>query len=244
MRVSVVVPVLNEAKLIGKFLEGVLTQTIRPMELIVADGGSRDGTLEVIGKYGKRLKRMGIELKIVFSSPGIVKLRDLGFRIARGEVIASMDADTYYPPAYLETAAGCLNKEVVGVTGPSRLLDPPGFAVLEKVVQAARDRLIFKLTGTCFYPRAYNLTFLRQAYLNTPGMNIIVPVAEDEVGLAKLLNTQGKITYCEDLVPTTSSRRYKKGLGYFLFRTIIYDYWWGYWRAKYLGQTVEYDRVD
>ena len=235
---------LNEEKLISRFLESIQKQTVKPIELIVADGGSTDKTLEAMGKYDKRLKRMGIELKIVSLSPGIVRLRDLGFRIARGEVIASMDADTYYPPAYLETAVGCLDKGAVGVTGPSRLFDPPGFAMLEKVIQAGRDRLIFKLTGTCFYPRAYNLVFLRQAYLNTPGMNIAVPVAEDEVGLAKLLNTQGRITYCEDLVPITSSRRYKKGLRHFLFKTIIYDYWWGYWRAKYLGQTVNYERAN
>ena len=51
--ISVVIPVKNEAKNIGKCLDGILKQTVEVDEIIVIDSGSSDGTQEIVRNYSK-----------------------------------------------------------------------------------------------------------------------------------------------------------------------------------------------
>lgn len=55
MKISIIVPVFNAARSIGACLDSVLGQQGADVELIVVDGGSTDGTADVIRKYQKRL---------------------------------------------------------------------------------------------------------------------------------------------------------------------------------------------
>ncbi|MFM8319503.1 MAG: glycosyltransferase family 2 protein, partial [Chloroflexota bacterium] len=51
MRCSVVIRAYNEARHIGRLLDGILQQTHRDTEIILVDSGSTDGTLEIAGRY-------------------------------------------------------------------------------------------------------------------------------------------------------------------------------------------------
>jgi glycosyltransferase involved in cell wall biosynthesis len=86
MKVSLVTTVKDAGPHIGEFLDSVGTQTRRPDEFIVVDGGSTDGTLERLGDAS------GV---LVLSEPGanISRGRNIGIRAATHDVLALTDAD-------------------------------------------------------------------------------------------------------------------------------------------------------
>ena len=54
--VSIILPSFNQARFIAETLESVLNQTYRPIEVIVIDGGSTDGTVEILKEYADKIK--------------------------------------------------------------------------------------------------------------------------------------------------------------------------------------------
>lgn len=103
--VSVVVPTWNEAKYLPHLLGSLRAQTVPPLEVIVADSGSTDGTHDAAaGATVLSGERKG---------PG--EGRNRGARSARGDVLLFADADTVLPPRLLESALRAL--EDPGVVG-------------------------------------------------------------------------------------------------------------------------------
>ncbi len=95
--VSIVTPVLNGARFIRDTIESVLAQTYAPIEYVVVDGCSNDGTLEIVREYGARVR----------TSPGPDggqgdALRK-GFAETHGDLIAYLNADDTLLPAAIET---------------------------------------------------------------------------------------------------------------------------------------------
>jgi glycosyltransferase involved in cell wall biosynthesis len=101
---SVVIPVKNAVGTLGRTLEALRAQTYGSVEIIVVDGGSTDGTLELIGSAGLPGLR-------VLSDPtgGITSAVNKGIRDARGAwVLPWMCADDYVDPDFLSCLAGNL----------------------------------------------------------------------------------------------------------------------------------------
>ncbi len=88
MKCSLICTVKNEVKSLDKFLDSVINQTKRPDELIIVDGGSTDGTIELIKKYSKKHK--WIKLFIV-PEANISKGRNYAVTKAENEIILSSD---------------------------------------------------------------------------------------------------------------------------------------------------------
>lgn len=108
---SVIVPVLNEEAHIERSIDAALTQRFeRGIEVLVVDGGSEDGTGEVVARLAREDPRIR-----VLSNPRrlIPNGLNIGLRHARGEYVARMDAHTYYPPDYV--ALGVARLEAGGV---------------------------------------------------------------------------------------------------------------------------------
>jgi glycosyltransferase involved in cell wall biosynthesis len=88
-KISVIVPALNEARSIGTLLDGLLSQTLRPDEIVITDGGSTDNTTEIIEEFIER----GAPVKLVreqFSMPG--RARNQAVKHAKHTWIAFTDA--------------------------------------------------------------------------------------------------------------------------------------------------------
>jgi len=99
VKVSIIIPVYNREKYIGRAIESVLNQTFANFELICVDNGSTDRTKEIIRQYVKKDNRV----RLIENYKNIIAYSfNLGIEAARGEYIAQLDSDDEYCPETLE----------------------------------------------------------------------------------------------------------------------------------------------
>lgn len=101
LRVSVIVPNFNGAAFLPRTLASIEAQTYPSIEVIIIDGGSTDGSLEIIADWADRLS-----LRVV-SEPdsGQPEAINKGFRMAGGEVMGWINSDDLLTPRSVELAA-------------------------------------------------------------------------------------------------------------------------------------------
>jgi glycosyltransferase involved in cell wall biosynthesis len=105
-RISVITPSLNGGRYVGEAIESVLMQGYSNMEHIVADGGSTDCTLEILGRYS--------HLKIL-SSPdrGMYDALNRALAVAEGELIGILNSDDCYADDVFSTVKEAFQDESV-----------------------------------------------------------------------------------------------------------------------------------
>ncbi len=105
---SLIVPVLNEAEGIAAFLRGLATQQGVAFQVLICDGGSGDGTLETIRELTEELP---LSLRIVREGKGRAQQMNAGARVATGEYLLFLHADSFFPDPYaLCKAISCLRE--------------------------------------------------------------------------------------------------------------------------------------
>lgn len=104
--VSVIVPMRNEARHIGRCLDAILAQDYPPdrFEVLVVDGDSDDDSRAVLATYGARIRVLRNPQRIVPTAMNI------GIRAARGTVIARVDGHTVLEPDYLRAGVEALRR--------------------------------------------------------------------------------------------------------------------------------------
>ena len=99
-QISVVIPLYNKAKYVGRAINSVLSQTFHDFEIIVINDASIDGSEKIVGQYkDERIKTFNRNTP----SPGGHAARNLGIEKASAELIAFLDADDEWMPQFLET---------------------------------------------------------------------------------------------------------------------------------------------
>ena len=102
MKISVVVPVRNEASSIRALLDGLLGQSLRPAEIVITDGGSTDATVEIISEYVER----GAPIQLIREGAALPgRGRNLAAARATSEWLAFIDAGISPEPDWLELLA-------------------------------------------------------------------------------------------------------------------------------------------
>jgi glycosyltransferase len=91
MKISIITAVYNSFNFIDNCLQSIVKQTYNDIEHIVIDGGSTDGTLDVINKY-----RDNIATLISEPDNGIYDAMNKGIKLARGEIIGILNSDDFY----------------------------------------------------------------------------------------------------------------------------------------------------
>jgi glycosyltransferase involved in cell wall biosynthesis len=101
--VSIITPVLNGIKYLRQCVESVLNQNYPYIEHVFIDGGSTDGTLELLKEYQKKYP----EKIVVFSDPklnkGAGEAWNVGWKIAKGDIFGWLGADDFYEPGAIST---------------------------------------------------------------------------------------------------------------------------------------------
>jgi glycosyltransferase involved in cell wall biosynthesis len=90
--VSVLIDNYNYAQFIREAIDSALSQTYKPIEVIVVDDGSQDDSREVIESYGDRI------IPIFKQNGGQSSAFNAGFSVSQGEIICFLDADDYWLP--------------------------------------------------------------------------------------------------------------------------------------------------
>lgn len=101
---SVVIPTFNRREMLGEALKSVDDQTCRDFEIIVADDGSTDGTVEEL-----KAKRPDIHI-VEVGGKGAGGARNAGIKAARGRYISLLDSDDYWHPRMLESVADVIDR--------------------------------------------------------------------------------------------------------------------------------------
>lgn len=91
--VSIITAVYNGEKYLEKTIKSVLAQSYENIEYIIIDGGSTDGTVDIIKKYEDK-----ISYWISEKDSGVYEAMNKGLKVARGEYVAILNADDYYTP--------------------------------------------------------------------------------------------------------------------------------------------------
>lgn len=120
--VSIVTPSYNQGKFIEETILSVKKQTYQQIEHIVIDGGSTDGTVDILKKYSDSI--------IWISEPdkGQSDAINKGWRMSKGEILAYLNSDDTYTPSAVETAVHHLlaNPDVAMVYGDGDFIDEFG----------------------------------------------------------------------------------------------------------------------
>ena len=119
MRISIITPSYNQARFIERTIQSVLSQDYLDLEYIVMDGGSTDGTIEILKKYEDRM--VWKSEKDNGQSDAINK----GLKMATGDIVAYLNSDDTYEPETFKKVADFFqnNHDKKWVTGKCKIID-------------------------------------------------------------------------------------------------------------------------
>jgi glycosyltransferase involved in cell wall biosynthesis len=148
--VTIITPVLNRVDTINETLMSVAKQKYRPIEHLIVDGGSTDGTVHAIERFAESAAHVRW---ISERDSGMYEAIEKGLRMARGDVIAYINSDDLYFPWSVEIAVSHLKRGCDFVYGDVAILT------------RGRPRKTFRLQ---FYPAFDARYYLHHGVLAQP----------------------------------------------------------------------------
>ncbi|MBI1793533.1 MAG: glycosyltransferase [Chloroflexi bacterium] len=159
--VSIITPSFNQSAYLEQTMKSVLEQDYRDVEYIVVDGGSTDGSVDIIQKYSSRLAFWTSE-----RDRGQADAINKGFAHARGEIVAWLNSDDYYLPGAISSAVKIFvqNPDAVLIYGDMLAVDENGETTntLKYQQLTLEDLLCFQIIGQ-------PAVFMRRAALEKTG---------------------------------------------------------------------------
>ncbi len=194
LRVSFIIPAMNEASLITAAIDSIRRQKqsadIRVAEVIVVDAGSTDGTAELARAAGCR---------VVTAPPGNVAVsRNRGAMAAEGNVLAFVDADCELPTSWLTAVCGQLRRSDVAAAGMQ--MAPP--APVASWVERTWYELVHRTAEAgsvvdAEWLATFNLAVRSDAFRSVNGFDEHLITCED-VDLSYRLRQRGRLRFvCE-----------------------------------------------
>ena len=123
--ISVIVPVYNVEKYLGKCVDSILAQTYENLEIILVEDGTRDGCGAICDAYAAKDPRVRVIHK---ENGGLSSARNAGMDIARGEYFGFVDSDDWIEPETYETLLNLAEKYDADLVSGSRydVAEPTG----------------------------------------------------------------------------------------------------------------------
>lgn len=207
--ISVVVCAKNEEKYIKKCLQCLKKQTLKP-EIIVVDGHSTDSTYDIAKKYADKV--------VKDKKGGIASARNLGWKTAKGEIVAYCDADCLPPKEWVEKISK-LMKDNICIFGP---IIPYDATIKTQFGLKIWGDLFLEAISAFKYPCicASNCAFKRKVLLKHPfKINFL-----EDLELSTRLRKYGRIKFYRKLYMPMSSRRFKDSFHRKAFKYYFLNY--------------------
>lgn len=174
--VSLVTTLLNEERSIASFLSSIDAQDRRPDEVVVVDGGSRDGTLALLESWAKQTS---IDVRILVEpAANISRGRNIAIAAAKHDLIAATDAGTRLDKGWLESLCEKATADVDVVSG---FFDPQGETFMGRAIAAAVMPSLAEIDGATFLPSSRSVMFRRSAWEAVGGYPEWLDYCEDLV---------------------------------------------------------------
>jgi glycosyltransferase involved in cell wall biosynthesis len=208
--VSLVTVALNRAATIERTIESVLRQTYAPLEYIVIDGGSSDGTVDVLRRYGGRIAHWRSE-----PDRGISDAFNKGLALAKGAAIGLINADDWLAPEQIANGVAALERSGAD------------FVFGDLLYHDAAGRALFRIRGDPHYARTIDrgmpdvnhptLLAWREVYARVGGFDPAYRFAMDYDWLLRVHRAGFRGVYEPRLVGRmtlegASDRRYRQAL--------------------------------
>lgn len=203
MTITVVIPAYNEERYLGGCLESLRRNgSGKFLEIIVVDNGSTDGTAAIAACYP--------DTRLFFEERrGTNAARERGFREARGDLVACIDADTKIPQGWFEKAEQHFVKDdfLVCLSGPYRYYDGTVFhRAFLSVMWWLSAPLTYRLVG--YMALGGNFVARREAIMATGGFNKTKKFYGDDTDIARRLSRRGRVRFHMNFFIYTSCRRF------------------------------------
>ena len=193
MKLSVIVPMLNEAASIARTLEAIRVSA-PDAEIIVVDGGSSDGSIEVARPLSD---------VVISASRGRARQMNAGAARASGDALVFVHADTIVPMTFGQDIEGAFaNPRIVGGRFDVRLDDDHPLCVLIGALISIRSRISRTGTGD-------QAIFVRRTIFDQIGGFPDFPICED-LDFARRMKRLGPVACLRSKV-ITSARRWREG---------------------------------
>ncbi len=207
MKYSVIIPTLNEVRLLPNLLEPLSTESLKDKfeyEIILADGGSTDGTLEIA-------RHCADEILVAEEKENIAAGRNRGAKVAKGEVLVFLNADvTLDVKAFFEyLESNFFNRDYLGMTCAVKI-DPREETLADKIFLGFYNLYFHFLNiigvgmgrGECLVVR-------KEVFEKLGGFNENLAAGED-FDLFRRVRKKGKILFARSVTVFESPRRFRK----------------------------------
>lgn len=188
----------NEADSLESFLEGLLAQTLPADEIVIADGGSTDGTQEILKRMAAAHPQiLGLCLPRSNRSVG----RNVAIAAARSDIIAMTDAGSRAAPDWLEkiTAPLLADPALDGCGGYFR---PLATTPLQKAIVAATVVPAAAIDPETFLPFSRSFAFRKEAWARAGGYPEWADHNEDTVFSYEMRRAGCRLTFAPDAIVT------------------------------------------
>jgi glycosyltransferase involved in cell wall biosynthesis len=205
--ISVVIPAYNGERYLGRCLQALRHQTYphSQFEIIVVDNGSTDTTAWIAQGFGARVVEEPVK--------GIAKARQTGFEAARGEVIASTDADTTVPAFWLARIAAHFeaDPDLGTVYGP--VYWPDGRPVEQLALRYPATWVLWtsNRVGRSLWWGS-NFAVRREVFYTAGGFPVDWPLGED-TDRSLRVSRIAPVRFDSDLIVYATNRRMREGWG-------------------------------
>ncbi len=197
MRVSVMIPALNEERYIAQLLSDIQRQSLRPDEVIVVNAGSSDATA--------RIAEQSPVAVVLHGEPPVARGRNVGGYSAKGELIFFLDADTRLPKTFFEDFVSEVERRDLDIACPRYLPHDSTLAI--RAIHAFWEVVLKAFEGTLPSGAGHCIALRSKLFRESRGFDPSLKF--DDIELVRRLSKGRRFGYVGARV-FVSDRRYRE----------------------------------